>query len=119
MNSPVNPRCTRRAPSLVSLAILPLALCAQDAAPSAPGEGQVDLPMMVVTAAGFTQEIAHSYRISEFVTINATINNLLDRDFNDYRPYVSNTATGAVSYTNLYNNNQEPRRRWLSATCTS
>ncbi len=50
------------------------------------------------------------------LTLNATVYNLLDRNFVSYGPYVSNTTTGAISYTNLYSNNQEPRRLWLSAT---
>ncbi len=57
-------------------------------------------------------------RISENITVNATVYNLLDKDFVDYRPYVSNTNTGAISYTNVYNNHQEPRRLWMSATLT-
>ncbi len=56
------------------------------------------------------------YQLTPRLTLNATIYNLLDKNFVEYRPYVSNTATGAISYTNLYNNNQEPRRLWLSAT---
>ncbi|MFS0711495.1 TonB-dependent receptor domain-containing protein [Brevundimonas phoenicis] len=55
-----------------------------------------------------------SYRATERVAFNATIYNLFDKDFVSYRPYVSNTRTGAISYTNLYANNQEPRRLWLS-----
>ncbi len=56
------------------------------------------------------------YQLTPRLTLNATIYNLLDKNFVEYRPYVSNTGTGAISYTNLYNNNQEPRRLWLSAT---
>lgn len=55
-----------------------------------------------------------SYRATERVAFNAAIYNLFDKDFVSYAPYVSNTATGAVSYTNLYANNQEPRRLWVS-----
>ncbi len=57
-----------------------------------------------------------SYQLSKNVTLNATIYNLFDKDFVGYGPYVSNTNTGAISYTNLYSNNQEPRRLWASAT---
>jgi len=57
-------------------------------------------------------------RVSKHLQLNATINNLLDRDFVDYRPYVSNTNTGAISYTSVYSNLIEPRRLWLSATLT-
>ncbi|EDY81922.1 TonB-dependent receptor domain protein [Verrucomicrobiia bacterium DG1235] len=57
-----------------------------------------------------------NWDINESLTLNATIYNLFDKNFVDYRPYVSNTSTGAISYTNLYANNQEPRRLWLTAT---
>lgn len=55
-----------------------------------------------------------AYRVNDRVTVNAVVYNLLDEDFVSYGPYVSNTGTGAISYTNLYANNQEPRRLWLS-----
>lgn len=57
-----------------------------------------------------------NWEINESLTLNASIYNLLNKDFVDYRPYVSNTSSGAISYTNLYANNQEPRRLWLTAT---
>ena len=57
-----------------------------------------------------------SWQATPYLTLNATIYNLLDRDFVDYRPYVSNINTGAIGYTNRYANSQEPRRLWLSAT---
>ncbi|MFT3998320.1 MAG: TonB-dependent receptor, partial [Asticcacaulis sp.] len=57
-----------------------------------------------------------SYKVNDKVSINAAVYNLFDKDFVEYAPYVSNTATGAISYTNLYSNNQEPRRLWLSVT---
>ncbi len=57
-----------------------------------------------------------AYKVSKNLTLNATIYNLLDKDFVEYGPYVSNVNTGAISYTNLYANNQEPRRLWVSAT---
>lgn len=59
-----------------------------------------------------------AYQVNSTLTLNATIYNLLDKNFVEYGPYVSNTSTGAISYTNLYSNNQEPRRLWLSATYT-
>lgn len=58
-----------------------------------------------------------SYELTEHWMIHATISNLLDKNFVKYHPYVSDTASGAIAYTNLYNNNQEPRRLWLSVTC--
>jgi len=57
-----------------------------------------------------------AWQFSPQLTLNATVYNLLDKNFVEYGPYVSNTGTGAISYTNLYSNNQEPRRLWLSAT---
>jgi outer membrane receptor for ferrienterochelin and colicins len=59
-----------------------------------------------------------SLQLTPRLSVNATISNLLDRDFIAYRPYVSNTRTGAISYTSLYSNHQEPRRLWLAATHT-
>ncbi|GGZ39692.1 TonB-dependent receptor domain-containing protein [Asticcacaulis endophyticus] len=57
-----------------------------------------------------------SYKVTDKVTVNAVIYNIFDKDFVSYGGYVSNTNTGAISYTNLYSNNQEPRRLWLSIT---
>lgn len=57
-----------------------------------------------------------AWQANSRLTFNATVYNLFDKNFVAYGPYVSNTATGAISYTNLYSNNQEPRRLWLSAT---
>lgn len=57
-----------------------------------------------------------SYKVNEKVSVNAAVYNLFDKDFVEYGPYISNTATNAISYTNIYSNNQEPRRLWLSVT---
>lgn len=57
-----------------------------------------------------------SYQATENVVLNATIYNLFDKNFIKYTPYVSNTTTNAISYDNKYNNNQERRRLWVSAT---
>ena len=46
--------------------------------------------------------------------LEQAIYNLADRDFVDYRPYVSNLNTGAVAYANTYVNNEDGRRLWLS-----
>ena len=59
-----------------------------------------------------------SYKVNDAVTINGAIYNLLDKDFVSYGSYVSNVNTNAIAYTNLYANNQEPRRLWLSVTTT-
>lgn len=55
-----------------------------------------------------------NYRVTDNVTLGAAIYNLFDRDFVSYGAYVSNVNTGAIAYTNLYANNQEPRRLWLN-----
>ena len=59
-----------------------------------------------------------SYKVNDAVTINGAIYNLLDKDFVSYGSYVSNVNTNAIAYTNLYANNQEPRRLWVSVTTT-
>jgi outer membrane receptor for ferrienterochelin and colicins len=56
-----------------------------------------------------------SYRVSDNLDLSATIYNLFDKDFIDYQPYASNAA-GDIAFGNEYNNNQERRRLWLSAT---
>lgn len=53
-----------------------------------------------------------SYRVSDNVTLNAAIYNLLDKDFVDYESY---SADGELSYGNVYANSEEGRRYWLSA----
>ena len=63
----------------------------------------------------YTQfHIGGSYRVNKQVSINAAIYNLFDKDFLRYASY--NNATGAKTYTNLYNNMQEGRRLWISAS---
>lgn len=59
-----------------------------------------------------------SYRVTESVTLNAMIYNLLDKDFLQYSPYANPTRANPdnVSYSNLYPINQEGRRLWLSAS---
>mgnify|MGYP001170211421 FL=1 len=59
-----------------------------------------------------------SFQLTPRITLNGTIYNLLDKNFVDYRPYVSDTRNGTIAYTNLYSNNQEPLRLWLTATYT-
>lgn len=57
-----------------------------------------------------------SYRVADNVRINATVYNLFDKDFVSYERYASNAAGTTFEYGNEYNNNQERRRLWLSAT---
>ncbi len=64
--------------------------------------------------------VGASYQFSKNVTLNATIYNLLNKDFLEYTVYPDPTAAdpGRMAATNVYNNNQEGRRLWLSATMT-
>ncbi|GAA3711231.1 TonB-dependent receptor [Oceanisphaera sediminis] len=50
-----------------------------------------------------------SYQVSDKVALNATIYNLFDKDFIDYRPFDNGS-----SYGNTYANIEEGRRLWLS-----
>ena len=52
-----------------------------------------------------------SYAVADNVTLSATVYNLLDKDFVDYRPYDNGNSFG-----NVYANSEEGRRLWLSAT---
>ncbi|MDC8804189.1 TonB-dependent receptor [Halomonas pacifica] len=51
-----------------------------------------------------------SYAVADNVTLSATVYNLLDQDFVDYRAYDNGN-----SYGNVYANSEEGRRLWLSA----
>ncbi|SFU65837.1 TonB-dependent receptor domain-containing protein [Halomonas korlensis] len=51
-----------------------------------------------------------SYAVSDTVTLSATLYNLFDKDFVDYRAYDDGS-----SYGNVYANSEEGRRLWLSA----
>ena len=53
-----------------------------------------------------------SYQATETVALNATIYNLFDKDFIDYRAYDNGRA---IVYGNTYTNVDEGRRLWLSA----
>lgn len=62
-------------------------------------------------------EIYHlgaAFDLSRHLTINAMVYNLTNRNFLQYLAY-ANPTTGAVSYSSMYRNRQEPRRFWLSA----
>jgi outer membrane receptor for ferrienterochelin and colicins len=62
--------------------------------------------------------VGASYKLTKDWTVRAAIYNLFDKDFLEYQPYPSPTAANpnAVAYSNVYNNNIEGRRLWLSAT---
>jgi outer membrane receptor for ferrienterochelin and colicins len=51
-----------------------------------------------------------NYQVNENLGLSAVVYNLFDRDFMSYKLY------NGTSYGNEYNNNQERRRLWLSAT---
>lgn len=53
--------------------------------------------------------VGGSFQVTERVTVNATVYNLLNKDFVRLLPYGTPVAYGAE-----YTNNQEPRRLWLS-----
>lgn len=59
------------------------------------------------------------YRVARGVTVNATVQNLLNRDFLRYAAYeVAPTEENPSGreYASVYNNHQEGRRLWLSTT---
>ncbi|WP_043510263.1 TonB-dependent receptor domain-containing protein [Halomonas sp. BC04] len=53
------------------------------------------------------------YRVSEHVSVNGVVNNLLDRDFKDYRPY-AREDNQEIAYSNVYNNLYGPRSFMVS-----
>lgn len=55
--------------------------------------------------------IGGSYQATEDLDLSAAVYNVLDKNFMEYSPYGT-----PVAYANKYNNNQERRRLWLSAT---
>ncbi|RYZ60252.1 MAG: TonB-dependent receptor [Proteobacteria bacterium] len=59
-----------------------------------------------------------NFLVSENVSVNAAVYNILNKDFSDYQSYISNAAAGTVSYANNYSNPFEGRRLWLSTTVT-
>lgn len=56
-----------------------------------------------------------TWKATDRLTFNASIRNLLDKDFVDFRSYVSG---GTTYYTNMYDNLIERRHLWVSATFT-
>jgi outer membrane receptor for ferrienterochelin and colicins len=59
-----------------------------------------------------------AYRISDRLQLNATVENLLDREFVEYRPYPLRNDPGVTAFSNVYNNILEPRRLWLAVRAT-
>jgi outer membrane receptor for ferrienterochelin and colicins len=58
------------------------------------------------------------FQVSPSVSLNAAVYNLLDKNFIDYRPYVSDPNTGAIAYANMYANTDDARRLWVSVNVT-
>ncbi len=60
--------------------------------------------------------LAAQYRFNDNVSVNARINNLLDRDFTSFRTYWIEDPTGAYApeYVDDYNNKDKARNLWLS-----
>ena len=57
-----------------------------------------------------------SYELAEWVTVNARINNLLDRDFTSFQTVWTQAGDGSYSpsYLDDYNNKDKARNLWLS-----
>lgn len=52
------------------------------------------------------------YQVNRVITVNATLYNVLNKNFVDYQPAL--LSTGAATFVNRFINNQEPRRLWFS-----
>ncbi|TVP78737.1 MAG: TonB-dependent receptor [Gemmatimonadales bacterium] len=59
-------------------------------------------------------DLGASWRMNERLTVNATVENLLDRSFVDYRPYPLRNSPETTAFSNVYNNILEPRRLALT-----
>jgi outer membrane receptor for ferrienterochelin and colicins len=59
-------------------------------------------------------DLGASWRMNERLTMNATVENLLDRNFVDYRPYSLRNDPEVTAFSNVYNNILEPRRLSLT-----
>ncbi len=55
-----------------------------------------------------------SWAFNPATRLNATIENLLDRDFIDYRPYPGRNDPEQTYFSNVYSTIREPRRLWVS-----
>lgn len=58
--------------------------------------------------------LAARWQHSEALGFNVSLQNLFDKQFVDYVPYVSDPGTGALGYTSTRLNNEDGRRLWLS-----
>ncbi|TVP60675.1 MAG: TonB-dependent receptor, partial [Gemmatimonadales bacterium] len=59
-------------------------------------------------------DLGASWRMNERFTVNATVENLLDQSFVDYRPYALRNNSDVTAFSNVYNNILEPRRLALT-----
>jgi len=55
-----------------------------------------------------------SYRLTQRLQLNAAIENLLDKNFLDYRAYPLRNNPEMTAFSNVYNNILEPRRLWIA-----
>ncbi len=83
-------------------------------------EGWRDSNIVLGDFRGYTLfDLGATYRVSQNVRVTGVIENLLDKDFNDYRSYTrctdgNCTGPGAEAFSNVYNRILEPRRLFVS-----
>ncbi|TVP44537.1 MAG: TonB-dependent receptor [Gemmatimonadales bacterium] len=58
------------------------------------------------------------WQLNRHLQLNASVENLLDKNFVDYRPYPLRNNPETIVFSNVYNNILEPRRLWLSLRAT-
>jgi outer membrane receptor for ferrienterochelin and colicins len=58
------------------------------------------------------------WQLNRHLQLNASVENLLDKNFVDYRPYPLRNNPESIAFSNVYNNILEPRRLWLSLRAT-
>ncbi len=63
-------------------------------------------------------DLAGTYQASEPLQLRAAVQNLLDRNFVDYRPYPLRNAPSTTSDSNAYNNILEPTRLSLAVSAS-
>jgi len=63
-----------------------------------------------------TFNLGARFTISQHVELRAVIDNLLNKDFNDYRPYPLRNNPDVIAFSNVYNHIHPPRRLWVSLT---
>lgn len=61
-----------------------------------------------------TFSLGANFDVTERVSLRAVIDSLLDKDFNDYRPYPLHNNPNVTAFSNVYNNIYPPRRLWVS-----